>query len=146
MEDYIKEALQQGFILPSASSEASSFFLLPCIDYQTLNDHTVKLPYPLPLVPAALEELRGACIFSKLNLRSVYSLVRIRKSDEWKTVFIAPSGHYEYQAMPYGLLNSLSVFQGFMNEVFPLICHSVHRHEGPGKTRETPPLPESREV
>ncbi len=68
----------------------------PCIDYRTLNSQTVKLPYPLPLVPAALEELRGAHIFTKLDLRSAYNLVRIREGDEWKTAFITPSGHYEY--------------------------------------------------
>ncbi|XP_016106693.1 RNA-directed DNA polymerase homolog [Sinocyclocheilus grahami] len=106
MEDYIKEALQQGFIHPSTSLAASSFFfvgkkdggLRPCIDYRTLNSQTVKYPYPLPLVPAALEELRGACIFSKLDLRSAYNLVRIHHGDEWKTAFITPTmayGHYE---------------------------------------------------
>ncbi len=71
MEEYIKEALQQVFIRPSTSPATSSFFvgkkdggLRPCIDYRTLNDQTVKLPYILPLVLAALEELRGARIFS----------------------------------------------------------------------------------
>ncbi len=131
MEDYIKEALQQRFICPSTSPAASSFFFMgkkdrglwPCIDYRTLNTQTVKLPYPLPLVPAALEELRGARIFSKLDLRSAYNLVRIREGDEWKTAFITPSGHYEYRVMPYGLSNSLSVFQGFMNEVFREFLH-----------------------
>ncbi len=115
MEDYIKEALQQGFIRPSTSPSTSSFFvskkdgsLRPCIDYQTLNDHTIKLPYPLPLVPAALEELRGASIFLKLDLLSAYNLVHIREGDEWKTAFITPSGHYEYHVIPYGLSN----FQG----------------------------------
>ncbi len=131
MDDYIKEALQQRFIRPSTSLAASSFFfvgkkdggLRPCIDYWTLNAHTVKLPYPLPLVPAVLEELRGARTFSKLDLRSEYNLVRIREGDEWKTGFITPSGHYEYQVMPYGLSNSPSVFQGFMNEVFREFLH-----------------------
>ncbi len=63
MEDYIKEALQQQFIRPSTSPAASSFFFVGkkdgglrlCIDYRTLNYHTVKLPYPLPLVPVALQ-------------------------------------------------------------------------------------------
>ncbi len=131
MEEYIREALQQQFIRPSTSPAASSFFfvgkkdggLRPCIDYRTLNSQTVKLPYPLPLVPAALEELRGAHIFTKLDLRSAYNLVRIREGDEWKTVFITPSGHYEYRVMPYGLSNSPSVFQGFMNEVFREFLH-----------------------
>ncbi len=110
---------------------ASSFFfvgkkdggLWPCIDHRTLNDHTVKLPYPLLRVPAALEGLRGARIFSKLNLWSAHNLVRICEGDERKTEFIIPSDHYEYRGMPYGLFNSPSVFQGFMNEVFRELLH-----------------------
>ncbi len=131
MEEYIREALQQQFISPSTSPAASSFFfvgkkyggLRPCIDYRSLNSQTVKLPYPLPLVPAALEELRGAHIFTKLDLRSAYNLIRILEGDEWKTAFITPSGHYEYRVMPYGLSNTPSVFQGFMNEVFREFLH-----------------------
>ncbi len=99
---YIKEALQQGFIQPSTSPTTLSFFfvgkkdggLRPCIDYRALNSQTATLPYPLPLVPAALEELRRAHIFSKLDLRSVYNLVRIQVGNEGKTAFITPSGHY----------------------------------------------------
>ncbi len=114
MKDYIKEALKQQLINPSTSLAASSFFFMgkmygglrPCIDHQTLNDHTVMLPYSLPLVPAALEELRGGRIFSKLDLRCAYILVRIREGDEWKMIFITPSGHYEYWVMSYGLSNS----------------------------------------
>ncbi|KAK3514295.1 hypothetical protein QTP70_012911 [Hemibagrus guttatus] len=98
MEEYISEALQQGFIQPSTSLAASSFFfvakkdggLQPCIDYHVLNFQTVKFAYPLPLVPVALEELHGAHIFSKLDLRSAYNLIRIRWGDEWKTALITP--------------------------------------------------------
>ncbi len=139
MEDYIKEALQQQFIRPSTSSAASIFFfvgkkdggLRPCIDYRTLNDHTVKLPYPLPLVPAALEELCGACIFSKLDLHSAYNLIRIREGDEWKTAFVTPSGHYEYWVMPYGLSNYPPVFQEFMIEVLRTRGRSKPSGTGP---------------
>lgn len=80
MDKYIEEAFKQGFIHPSTSHAASSFLfvaksLLPCIDYRALNNQTIKYSYPLPLVPAALEQLRGACIFSKLDLRSTYNRV-----------------------------------------------------------------------
>ncbi|MGL4472165.1 MAG: reverse transcriptase family protein, partial [Aeromonas hydrophila] len=126
MEEYIQQALHQGFITHSSSPAASSFFfvgkkdggLRPCIDYRQLNTQVVPLPYPLPLVPSALEDLREARVFTKLDLRSAYNLVRIRKGDEWKTAFITPSGHYQYRVMPYGLSISPAVFQGFMNEVF----------------------------
>ncbi|KAL0162387.1 hypothetical protein M9458_041783, partial [Cirrhinus mrigala] len=77
---------------------------------------TIKFTYPFPLVPATLEELRGAKVFTKLD--SAYNLIRIRKGDEWKMAFITPSRHYEYRVMPYGLSNSPSIFQSFMNEIF----------------------------
>ncbi|KAL0146914.1 hypothetical protein M9458_057853, partial [Cirrhinus mrigala] len=109
MEEYIHEALSQGYIRPSTSPAASSFFfvakkdggLRPCIDYRIINQGTIKFRYPLPLVPAALEQLRSARIFTKLDLRSAYNLVRIREGDEWKTAFVTPTGHYEYLVMPY---------------------------------------------
>ncbi|KAL0192333.1 hypothetical protein M9458_010629, partial [Cirrhinus mrigala] len=131
MEEYVKEALAQGFIRPSTSPAASSFFfvgkkdggLRPCIDYRQLNSQITQQPYPLPLVPATLEELCGARIFTKLDLRSAYNLVRICAGDEWKTAFITPTGHYEYLVMPYGLSISPSVFQTFMNEVFQEFLH-----------------------
>ena len=126
MEDYVEEALQQGYIRPSTSPAASSFFFIkkkdgglrPCIDYRALNLITIKNRYPLPLVPSALEQLQGAQVFTKLDLRSAYNLIRIREGDEWKTAFITPSGHYEYCVMPFGLANAPSVFQGFMDDVF----------------------------
>ncbi|KAK3556977.1 hypothetical protein QTP70_022326 [Hemibagrus guttatus] len=131
MEEYIKEALAQGYIRPSTSPAASSFFfvtkkdggLRPCIDYRALNKITVKFRYPLPLVPAALERLRGATVFTKLDLCSAYNLIRIRKGDEWKTAFVTPTGHYEYLVMPYGLANAPSVFQDFMHEVLRDFLH-----------------------
>ncbi|KAL0147451.1 hypothetical protein M9458_057247 [Cirrhinus mrigala] len=122
MEEYIAEALQQGFIQPSPSPAASSFFfvdkkdggLRPCIDYRQLNFQII--PYPLPLVPGALEELRGAGVSMKLDLRSAYNLIRIRAGDVWKSAFITPTGHYEYRIMPYGLSISPLAFQTFMNK------------------------------
>ncbi|KAL0183036.1 hypothetical protein M9458_022411, partial [Cirrhinus mrigala] len=123
--------IKQGFIQPSTSPAALSFFfvgkkdggLRPCIDNRQLNSQIIQQPYPLPLVPAVLEELRGAKIFTKLDLRSANNLVRIRAGDEWKMAFITPTGHNEYQVMPYGLSSSPSIFQMFMNEVFQEFLH-----------------------
>ncbi|KAK3516827.1 hypothetical protein QTP70_023701 [Hemibagrus guttatus] len=133
LEEYIKEALSQGYIRPSTSPAASSFFfvakkdggLRPCIDYQALNKITVKFRYPLPLVPLALERLRGATVFTKLDLCSTYNLIRIREGDEWKTAFVTSTGHYEYLVMPYGLVNAPSVFQDFMHEVLREFLHRL---------------------
>ncbi|KAK3559209.1 hypothetical protein QTP86_005190 [Hemibagrus guttatus] len=131
MEEYIKEALAQGYICPSTSPAASSFFfvakkdggLQSCIDYWALNRITLKFRYPLPLVPVALEHLRGVTIFTKLDLRSAYNLIRIREGDEWKTAFVTPTGHYEYLVMPYGLANARSMFQDFIHEVLREFLH-----------------------
>ncbi len=126
MKSYIEEELAKGFIRPSTSPASAGFFfvkkkdggLRPCIDYRGLNEISIKFRYPLPLVPAALEQLREARYFTKLDLRSAYNLIRIREGDEWKTAFSTTSGHYEYRVMPFGLSNSPSVFQSFINEVF----------------------------
>ncbi|KAK3524954.1 hypothetical protein QTP86_011739 [Hemibagrus guttatus] len=126
MEEYIEMSLAAGHIWPSTSSAAAGFFfvgkkdggLRPCIDYRGLNAITIQYPYPLPLVPAALEQLRGSRVFTKLDLRSAYNLVRIRKGDEWKTAFHTTHGHYEYCVMPFGFTITQAVFQALINEVF----------------------------
>ncbi|KAI2657384.1 Transposon Tf2-6 polyprotein [Labeo rohita] len=130
--DFVPNAsLPKGRIYPLSLPETSSFFFVSkkdgglrlCIDYRVLNQHTIKFRYPLPLVPAALEQLRSAVIFTKLDLRSAYNLIRIREGDEWKTAFVTPTGHYEYQVMPYGLVNAPSVFQNFIHEVLREFLH-----------------------
>ncbi|XP_053090663.1 uncharacterized protein LOC128318511 [Pangasianodon hypophthalmus] len=126
MKAYIEEELAKGFIVPSTSPASAGFFfvkkrdggLWPCIDYRGLNEITVKFRYPLPLVPPALEQLRSATYFTKLDLRNAYNLICIKEGDEWKTAFSTTSGHYEYRVMPFGLVNSPSVFQAFINDVF----------------------------
>ncbi len=66
---------------------------------------------------SAFERLQGASIFTKLDLRNAYHLVRIREGDEWKTAFNIPRGHFEYLVMPFGLSNSPAVFQALVNDV-----------------------------
>ncbi|KAL0204031.1 hypothetical protein M9458_002049, partial [Cirrhinus mrigala] len=125
MEEYVAEGLWAGTIRPSSSPAAAGFFfvkkkdggLRPCVDYRGLNQITIKNRHPLPLTNTALDALSGARFFTKLDLRSAYNLVRIREGDEWKTAFITPTGHYETLVMPFGLCNSPSVFQQFINDV-----------------------------
>uniref|UniRef100_A0A669C7S5 Reverse transcriptase domain-containing protein n=1 Tax=Oreochromis niloticus TaxID=8128 RepID=A0A669C7S5_ORENI len=125
MEEYITDALAAGIIRSSTSPLAAGFFfvdkkdksLRPCIDYRALNAITVKNKYPLPLLTSAFELLHGMKIFSKLDLRSAYHLVRIREGDEWKTAFNTHLGHFEYLVMPFGLTNAPAVFQALVNDV-----------------------------
>uniref|UniRef100_A0A8C1NZE8 Gypsy retrotransposon integrase-like protein 1 n=1 Tax=Cyprinus carpio TaxID=7962 RepID=A0A8C1NZE8_CYPCA len=125
MEKYISSSLATGFIRPSSSPAGAGFFfvgkkdgsLRPCIDYRGLNNITVKNTYPLPLMSSAFERLQGASVFTKLDLRNAYHLVRIREGDEWKTAFNTPRGHFEYCVMPFGLTNSPAVFQALVNDV-----------------------------
>lgn len=137
MQDYIEDTLAAGYIRPSTSSAAAGFFFVgkndagfrPCTDYRDLNSITIPYPYPLTLVSAALEHLQEATIFTKLNLRSAYNLIRIWEGDKWKTVFHTTQGNYEYLVMPYGLTNAPAIFQSLINEVFRDMlnrCHCLH--------------------
>lgn len=125
METYIMEGLKAGIIRSSTSPAGAGFFfvgkkdggLRPCIDYRALNKVTIRNRYPLPLMATAFELLQKATIFSKLDLRNAYHLVRIKQGDEWKTAFNTPTGHYEYLVMPFGLTNAPAVFQALINDV-----------------------------
>ena len=124
MELYIKDSVAMGLIRPSSSPVGAGFFfvskkngsLRPCIDYRGLNEITVKNRYPLPLIDSAFVSLDQATIFSKLDLRNAYHLVRIQEHDEWKTAFNTSLGHFEYLVMPFGLINSPAVFQALVND------------------------------
>jgi hypothetical protein len=89
-----------------------------CVDYRALNVVTVKNKYPLPWIDDLFDQLRGACIFSKIDLWSGYHQLKIRKSDIPKTAFISRYGLYEYTVMSFGLTNALAYFMYQMNKVF----------------------------
>ena len=82
-----------------------------------LNDITIKIRYPLPLMNTAFKLLQDERVFTKLDLRNAYHLVCIREGDEWKTAFNTPTGHWEYLVMPFGLTNAPAVFQAPVNDV-----------------------------
>ena len=100
-----------AFALPSRRPVGPDprYHLLPS-RASLLNDITVKNKYPIPLLSSTFEPLTHATVFSKLDLRNTYHLVRIREVDEWKTGFNTHLGHFEYIVMPFGLTNAPAVF------------------------------------
>jgi hypothetical protein len=88
------------------------------VDYRSLNEVTIKNKYPLCRIDDLFDQLKGACIFSKIDLRSGYHQLKIRATDIPKAAFITRYGLYEYTVMSFGLTNARAYFMYLMNKVF----------------------------
>jgi hypothetical protein len=118
--------LNKGFIRPSSSPwgcpaifvKKKDQTLWLCVDYQQLNEVTIKNKYPLPRIDLLFDQLSGDKVFSKIDLRSGYHQIRIRPKDVPKTAFTTQYGLYEYLVMPFGLTNAPPHFMYLMNSVF----------------------------
>ena len=122
----LQELVDKGFIQPSVSPWGAPVLLVRkkegtlrlCIDYRQLNRLTIKNCYPLPRIDDLFDQLRGACLFLKIDLRSGYYQLKIRSDDVPKTAFRTRYGHYVFLVILFGLTNAPAAFMGLMNKVF----------------------------
>ncbi|KAL0556808.1 hypothetical protein IC582_005325 [Cucumis melo] len=122
----LQELLDKGFIRPSVSPWGAPVLFVKkkdgsmrlCIDYRELNKVTVKNRYPLPRIDDLFDQLQGATVFSKIDLRLGYHQLRIKDGDVPKIAFRSRYGHYEFIVMSFGLTNAPAVFMDLMNRVF----------------------------
>jgi hypothetical protein len=122
----IAELQAKGFIHPSSSPSGAPILFMQkkdgtqsmCVDYRSLNEVTIKNKYPLPQIEDLFDQMKGASVFSKIDLRSGYHQLRIQELVIPKTTFCTQHGLYEYIMLSLGLMNAPTYFMYLMNKVF----------------------------
>lgn len=123
---YIEDMLAKGFIRPSKSPAGAGVFFVRkkdsskrlCVGYRWLNELKVRNLFQLPMISDLADRLRYDKVFTNIDLRGAYNLVRINPGDEWKTALRCAFGHFEYTVMPFGLANAPAIFQRMMTQIF----------------------------
>jgi hypothetical protein len=125
LKQQLGDLLAKGFIRPSRSPWAFLVLFVEkkdkskrlCVDYRALNQVTIKNKYPLPRIDVLFEQLRGAQVFSKIDLNFGYHQLRIHEEDIEKTTFSTRYGHFEFIVMSFGLTNAPTSFMEAMNKM-----------------------------
>jgi len=125
LNKYLQKILAEGKIVYSKSPAGAPILFVPkpdgrlrlCVNYCQLNKLSKLNKYPQPLMTELRERVAGTTIFTKLDLKDGYHLIRIKKGDEWKTAFHTRYGHYEYKVMPFRLVNAPAALQAMMNTI-----------------------------
>ncbi|KAK1696236.1 hypothetical protein QYE76_012933 [Lolium multiflorum] len=126
LKEQLDDLEQKGFIQESISPWGSPVIFVDkrdggrrmCGDYMNLNNVTIKNKYPLPRIQDLFDQVRGTGVFSKIDLRSGYHQIKIKKEDVPKTAFVSRYGHHEYLVVPFGLTNAPAIFMNLMNKIF----------------------------
>jgi hypothetical protein len=126
LKSKLEDLLDKRFILLNSSPWGAPVLVVKkkegimrlCVDYRQLNKVTIKNKYLLPRIDDLMDQLVGACVFSKIDLRYGYHLIRVKAEDIQKTAFRTRYGHYEYSVMPFGVTNAPGVFMEYMNQIF----------------------------
>jgi hypothetical protein len=122
----LQDLLDKGYIRPSASPWGCQALFMKkknnslrlCVDYRPLNEVAIKNKYSLPRIDILFDQLAGAKVFSKIDIRSGYHQIKIKPSDMPKTTFSTRYGLYEYLVMSFSLTNAPAYFMYLMNSVF----------------------------
>lgn len=123
--EHVKEMLQQNIISSSISPYASPIVIVKkktgedriCVDYRKLNRKTVKNHFPLPNIDDQLQRLAGMSYFTMLDLASGYYQIPVSEKSRHLTAFVTPDGKYQFNRMPFGLVNAPSTFQQMINQI-----------------------------
>nr|KYP45436.1 Transposon Ty3-I Gag-Pol polyprotein [Cajanus cajan] len=126
LKGQLEDLLEKQLVRSSVSSWSAPVLLVKkkdggsrlSVDYRQLEKLTIKNKYPLPRIDYLMDQLRGASVFSKIDLRSGYHQIKVKEGDIPKTTFRTRYGHYEYVVMSFGVTNTPAVFMDYMNRIF----------------------------